>query len=316
LATAVEKLEAVLGPRQERLAPVDACSHCFTAEDLRALNGPVDEVPEGLFCSALHWGSTMDADVALWRKLTPRILRMLAEQGLHIDESWMARKFGEARWREWPEAERDAVSEFCEAWFATVLTASDSPAAVEVLPFIAVVYGELTHWLERWAATPGARSDQQLAPLAEWWLPDLLAGDLDISFSGDLPDISAELSAWLVAQAPGRLSEGDLEPIDAYRLSQLPLPADQRYRDAPAFDSPLVSAGLAWIPCRVSDYLCGIRTRTATAPWRCSGSRRERCCRVASRASRLGRSDTARTVHPIRLRWLGIERDDSAHGEV
>lgn len=98
------------------------------------------------------------------------------------------------------------------------------------------MYGEVKHWLERWSATPGPRADQQLAVLCWWWLPDLLAGDLDVSFSGDLPNISAELSAWLIAQAPVRLKAGDLEPIDAYQLSQLPLPEDQRYRDPPVFD--------------------------------------------------------------------------------
>jgi hypothetical protein len=237
LARAVERLDAVFGPRRDRIGPVDACSHCFSAEDLRVLAGPVDEIPERLFCSALmDWGSTMDADVGLWRRLAPRTLREMAEQRLHIDESWMARKFGEAQWREWPEHEREAVSEFCEAWFATVLTASASPAVVDVLPFVAVMYGEVAHWLDRWAATPGPRADHQLAHLAAWWLPDLLGGQLDVSFSGELPDISAELSAWLVAQAPARLSEGDMEPTDAYLLSQLPLPEDQRYRDAPAFD--------------------------------------------------------------------------------
>lgn len=237
LAAAVERLEAVFGPRRDRVEPVDACTHCFSAEDLRHLAGPVDEVPERLFhCALADWGSTMDADAGLWRRLAPRTLREMAEQRLHIDESFMARKFREARWREWPENERDAVSEFCEAWFATVLTASEGPAVVDVLPFVAVMYGELTHWLEQWEATPGPRADDQLSQLAAWWLPELLGGDLDVSFSGELPDISAELSTWLVAQAPGRLSEGDLKPIDAYRLSQLPLPEDQRYQDPPSFD--------------------------------------------------------------------------------
>ena len=227
----------MFGPRRDRVEPVDACSHCFSAEDLRVLAGPVEEIPERLFCSALmHWGSTMDADVGLWRRLAPRTLREMVGQTLHIDESWMARKFNEAGWREWPDDERDAVSEFCEAWFATALTAPEGPDVIDVLPFAAVMYGELAHWLERWAATPGPRADHQLAQLAAWWLPDLLAGQLDVSFSGDLPDISAELSAWLVAEAPRRLSEGDLAPINAYQLSQLSLPEDQRYRDVPAFD--------------------------------------------------------------------------------
>lgn len=234
LARAVGGLEAAFGRRRDRIGAVEACLHCFSAEQLIVLAGPVDEIPDALFSRALmKWGSTMESDVLLWRRWTPRILRQIAERRLHIDESWMARKFGEAKWWEWPVGEREAVAEFCEAWFATALTAESGPVAVDVLPFVAVLFRGLTHWLERWAATPGRRAEQQLAWMAGWWLPDLISGELDLSFSGDLPDVAAELSAWLVAQAPSRLRDGDLKPIDAYQLSQLPLPEGRRWRDVP-----------------------------------------------------------------------------------
>jgi len=234
LAAAVDGLEAAFGPRRDRIEPAHACSHCFSAVDLNVLAGPVGEIPDRLFGAALwRWGTTMDANVRLWRRLTPRILREMAEQRLHIDETLIARKFGDAGWHEWPQDERNAVSEFCEAWFAASITAPEGPSAVAVLPFAAVMYRAATHWLERWAETPGPRADQQLARLAEWWLPELLNGSLDFSFSGELPDVAAELSTWLITQAPIRLAEGDLKPIDAYRLSQLPLPEDQRWGSVP-----------------------------------------------------------------------------------
>jgi hypothetical protein len=66
-----------------------------------------------------------------------------------------------------------------------------------------------------WSATTGERADEQFAVLASWWLPDLLNGELDLSFSGELPDVAAEMTAWLLAHAPTRLRDGDLNAADA-----------------------------------------------------------------------------------------------------
>jgi hypothetical protein len=127
-------------------------------------------------------------------------------------------------------AERTAISEFCEAWFESALTTPSGPDATTVLPFAAVMHHDATHWLHVWSATPGQRADEQLAHLITWWLPDLLGGDLDISFSGDLPDVAQELTAWLLAETASRLRDGDLSAENAYVLSQLALPEAQRWR--------------------------------------------------------------------------------------
>lgn len=225
LAAALARLERAFGPRRDRIAPMHACGHCFNPGDLRVMAGPVDEIPDRLFARAVwKWDTTMDADVAFWRRLTPRILRLLAAGCLHIDATLVARKFNQAAWRDWPEDERSVVAEFCEAWFEAALTEPEGPAAVEVLPFVAILYGDVARWLAVWSATPGRRADRQLAEPAGWWLPDLLGGALDLSFSGELPDVAAEMTAWLLDQAPTRIHEGDLSPDDACRLAHLALP--------------------------------------------------------------------------------------------
>jgi hypothetical protein len=231
LDAALVGLERAFGPRRDRIAPVHACTHCFDPEYLSTLAGPVAEIPDRIFSRAVSkWGTTMDSNVLLWRRLSPRILSQMAGQSLHIDETLLARKFGEARWQDWADEERLAIAEFCEGWFEAALTAADGPNAIDVLPFVAVMHQGVEHWLKVWSSTAGRRADEQLALLAAWWLPDLLNGDLDVSFSGDLPDISAEVTAWLLAEAPSRLVDGDLSADDTYRLSQLALPEAQRWR--------------------------------------------------------------------------------------
>lgn len=211
LAVALLALERAFGPRWDRIAPIHACSHCFDPEDLAVLAGPVAEIPDRLFLRAVgKWGTTMDAQVPLWRRLTPRILRQMAERSLHIDATLIAQSSARPPGATGPAEESSAVGEFCEGWFEAALTAPDGPSAVEVLPFVAVMYQDIGHWLAAWSATTGRRAQEQLASLARWWLPELLNGELDISFSADLPDIAAESTAWLLAETPSRLREEDL----------------------------------------------------------------------------------------------------------
>ena len=231
LDAALSGLERAFGPRRDRIAPVDGCTHCFDPEDLVTLAGPVVDVPDGSFSRAIcDWGTTLDTNVLLWRRLTPRILRRMAEGCLHIDESFIARKFGEAEWLEWGDEERFAVDEFCEAWFEAALTVPDGPVAINVLPFVGVMRQGIAHWLQRWSATGGVRADEQFVHLVSWWLPELLSGRLDISFSGDLPDIAEELTAWVLAEAASRRSGAEFDADDTYALSQLALPEAERWR--------------------------------------------------------------------------------------
>lgn len=225
LDAALLQIDRAFGPRRDWTKPADGCDHCFEPGHLRMLAGPVDDIPEAWFFRGLHkWGGTLESSVPLWRRWTPRILRSAAERRLHIDETLMARKFGTAGWQTWPEDERAAVAEFCEAWFEAALTEPDGPDAVSVLPFVAVMSQDLTRWLAVWSATRGRRSDEQVTELAAWWLPEIHTGELDISFSGELPDVAHELGAWLLAEVPSRFQEAEVRPDIAASLACLELP--------------------------------------------------------------------------------------------
>lgn len=167
------------------------------------------------------WGVIINADVELWRYLTPRILREIAEQALFIEETLIARKFCEAQWMTWPEDERLAVREFCEAWFESSLVSESGPSVVTTLPFAAVMFHDVYYWLTIWSGVVGGRADRQLGAMAAWWLPDLITGELDISFSGELPDSASLIADWLVAEAPSRIGGMELKPVDLARLEYL-----------------------------------------------------------------------------------------------
>lgn len=80
LQDALDALDRVFAPAPEQPFPVDGCTFCFSPADLDALAGPVDQVPEDLVPLVAaevtdHWGDFP----ALYRRLTPRIVRSLAE---------------------------------------------------------------------------------------------------------------------------------------------------------------------------------------------------------------------------------------------
>jgi hypothetical protein len=231
LDAAWTELDRAFGPRSNRIGPLPACDDCFTAEEMDVLGGPVDEIPEQLLCyTVMSWSTTFEVSIPHWRRYAPRLLRGIVEQTLAIDESWVARNFALSAWKQWPDDERRAVQELCEAWWAVTLASAGDLTAAVVLAFLVALTGELTPWLDVWSRTEGENADLHLLDLWETWGYRLLEGNLDVSFSGEVPDISAELSAWLLAELPRRsLVDGLYEP-DADRFLLLALPPDQRWR--------------------------------------------------------------------------------------
>lgn len=226
-------LGRAFGPRTDRIGPLPACADCFTTEEMDVLGGPVDEIPEQLLCyTVMSWSTTFEVSIPHWRRYAPRLLRGIVERTLAIDESWVARNFALSAWKQWPDDERRAVQELCEAWWADTLTCScvSDVTAATVLTFLVPLTGELTPWLEAWSRTEGENADLHLLDLWETWGYRLLEGSLDVSYSGEVPDISAELSAWLLAELPRRGLVDGLYESAADRFLLLALPPDQRWR--------------------------------------------------------------------------------------
>lgn len=214
LAAARVELDRAFAPWQERIDPVEGCDHCFGPEHLELLAGPVSEIPEWLFSRALSkWSGTLSKNVLLWRRLTPRVLRSLTGGTLHIDESFMARQFLTAEWRAWPEEERRAVAAVCDAWWAVTLSSDREPHAAVALEFLAPMTSEIDSWLEIWSNTTGPGADSQLIDLWATWRRELTSGDLDLSFSGELPNVAPQVSAFVFDQIPRRGLEDKLDGI-------------------------------------------------------------------------------------------------------
>lgn len=91
LQDALDALDAAFAPLSERPFTVGGCTYCYTQADLDALSGPVDRVPEDLIPHVAaeatdHW----DDFPALYRRMTPRIIRRLITGQLHVDHGLIA----------------------------------------------------------------------------------------------------------------------------------------------------------------------------------------------------------------------------------
>jgi hypothetical protein len=102
----------------------DYCNRCYSEADALALAGPFDGVPGDLVSRVAaevpdHW----DDFANLYRKLTPRIMALLANGDLHWDVQLIAHRFSEAGcWNTWPDDQRDAMLAVCRAWWQATLT--------------------------------------------------------------------------------------------------------------------------------------------------------------------------------------------------
>lgn len=218
----VEELELVLAElaRLFDAPPValDACSRCYTEEDVRALTGPVDQVPADLVSSVAanpfdHWADP----IGLYRRLTPRIIGMLARDELHVDPALIAHRFLEAGFSStWSTEERYAVIAAGELWWDHAMRIYPSPTPVtDMLEFVVPISGHLGPWLASWQAQPAGPADRHLLQLCRYWLPELHDGTLELGWYGGW-DIAAELTRWLLDNTP-RIDRLGREAADVQR---------------------------------------------------------------------------------------------------
>jgi len=128
LQDALNALDTAFAPLSGRPFTVGGCTHCYARADLDALAGPVDRVPEDLIPHVAaevidHW----DDFPALYRRMTPRIVRPLTTGRLHIDHGLVASRLLTAGWRNWVRVEHEAPE---QAWHASSTSfARSSPAS-------------------------------------------------------------------------------------------------------------------------------------------------------------------------------------------
>jgi hypothetical protein len=69
----------------------------------------------------------------------------------------------------------------------------------------------LTNWLATWNAQPPGPADLHARELCQWWLPDLLGGNLSLGWTGTI-DVTTELSRWILGAARPRLARVPSDP--------------------------------------------------------------------------------------------------------
>ncbi|GHF36487.1 hypothetical protein [Streptomyces morookaense] len=213
LQDALDALDTAFAPLSRTTFPEGGCTYCHTESDLEVLAGPTHLVPEQLVFSVActtpdHW----DDFPALYRRLTPRIVRLLIDD--QLDHGMFASRLLAAGWRDWPLAERSALEEVWHAWWRSALgTYPCTGRITDILEALAATTGTLTPWLTTWAELPTEASDLHLSDaLDEWLMRDELA-DLRLGFYGEL-HATPELLPWLLSLGDERIGAAQLMEVE------------------------------------------------------------------------------------------------------
>lgn len=215
LRDALDALDAAFAPFSERPLVVGGCTHCYAQADLDILGGPVAGVPDDLISHVAaevpdHW----DDFPALYRRITPRIVRLLATGRLHVDHGLIASRLLAADWRNWAPIEHDALEQAWAAWWRSALHEYPGTGPVaSVLETISVATGTLRPWLDIWAGTGTEAADKHLRDAVHRWLRSGELGDLHLGFYGELP-ATPELLPWLLTTAEGRISATQFSELE------------------------------------------------------------------------------------------------------
>ncbi|MBV1938947.1 hypothetical protein KUF83_20655 [Streptomyces sp. BV286] len=213
LRYALDALDTAFAPLVDQPFAAGGCGHCYPEDDLAVLAGPPHLVPEDLVASvaarsAGHW----DDFPTLYRRLTPRIVRLLVTGRLHVDHGLVASRLVAARWRDWPGPEREALEEVWRGWWRATLHEYPGPVT-DVLETVAVSGGTLGPWLTVWADTRTESADRHLRDAVDGWLFEEQLADLRLGFYTELP-ASPELLPWLLSLEAGRLGAARLGEVE------------------------------------------------------------------------------------------------------
>lgn len=208
LAGTIEGLYSAFSPYRYRVA-MPACPHCVSDDDLLALGqGHLGELPAPLLgrytIKAIStWGEVRD-----FKWLLPRLVELTVGGQLPVPAEALTAKLTRASWHEWPVAERQAVSEFLQAWWHHGLRHDPATAAVVTLrlPAVAAAEPDLTSFLTAWqaylagAGAPRLTSLQHLLELLchSRFRPDVPAS-IETLFWEPAGPAAAQISAWLTS---------------------------------------------------------------------------------------------------------------------
>lgn len=220
LQDALDALDTAFAPLSEQPFTVGGCTHCYTHVDLEALAGPARQVPEELLPSVAaqstdHW----DDFPALYRRMTPRIVRLLATGRLHVDHGLVASRLLAAGWRDWTMPEQEALESVWHAWWRSALAEyPGTESATGTLETISVSTGTLLPWLAVWAETRAETAGRHLCDALDDWLFEGQLADLRFGFYDEL-NAAPELLPWLLSLEEGRIGAAQLFEVERIAYS-------------------------------------------------------------------------------------------------
>ncbi|MGW0731178.1 hypothetical protein [Streptomyces sp. NPDC002851] len=220
LQDALDALDDAFAPLTEQSFAVGGCTYCYGHADLEALAGPVHRVPDELIPSVAaqstdHW----DDFPALYRRMTPRIVRLLVTGRQHIDHGLVASRLLAADWRDWTVPEREALEEVWHTWWRSALREYPGTGPVtEVLETVSVSTGTLSPWLAVWAGTRTNAADRHLCDALDDWLFERRLADLHLGFYDEL-HATPELLPWLLSLEEGRIGAAHLVEVERIAYS-------------------------------------------------------------------------------------------------
>ncbi|WP_037782215.1 hypothetical protein [Kitasatospora purpeofusca] len=220
LRTALDALDAAFAALPESPISVGGCTHCYTGAELETLAGPAHGVPDDLVRSVAtevpdHW----DDFAALYRRTTPRIVRLLTTGRLHGGYGLVASRLLAAGYRGWPPPERQALERVWDAWWRSTLGEyPGTDRATEVLETVAVCTGSLSPWLTVWTETRTEAAERHFEDALDIWLAERGLADLRLGFYRELL-AGPELVTWLLAQEEGRIGAAQLFEVERIAYS-------------------------------------------------------------------------------------------------
>ncbi|MFJ3791459.1 hypothetical protein [Kitasatospora sp. NPDC090091] len=215
LQNALDALDTAFAPLFGQPFTGGGCTYCYTETDLEALAGPPHRVPGDLIPAVAaestdHW----DDFAALYRRMTPRIIRLLTTGQLHVDHGLVASRLLAADWRNWTVPEQEALEGVWQAWWRSALHEHPGTDHVTgVLEAISVSTGSLAPWLALWAETRTETADRHLSDALDDWLFEGRLTDLRFGFYNEL-DAGPELVTWLLSLDEGRIGAAQLLAVE------------------------------------------------------------------------------------------------------
>ncbi|MGW6564943.1 hypothetical protein [Streptomyces sp. NPDC054975] len=207
--------------------------HWGSAEDLGRLKAAEVELDFDLLQRT--WQATDWTDKAsVLRRILPQfasaLVSGLIKPLLGMEEVGLA--FALGKWREWPAEQAAAVEEFLGSWWAyTLIDPAPAVSVHDLLVLCAEASGTLSPWLEAWEALRDPVADGHLAEAADHWEYDLLGDQLPWSAWEGEEEMRAELTAWLVRHALGRLRACGVREDLLHRIRLLGVTGVDRWED-------------------------------------------------------------------------------------